>query len=63
MFDMPMRLVIAYGLIALIALAGAAFAWWHSHNSQHRRDARARTRLAKRYRQRDEAAVDRAADR
>ena len=54
--DMPMRLVIAYALIALMLLAAAGFAWWRTRNTQQRRDERARSRLAERYRQRDEAA-------
>jgi hypothetical protein len=54
--DLPMRLVTAYGLIALLVLAAAAFAWWRAHNSRERRDARARNRLTKRYRQRLDAA-------
>ncbi len=60
---MPTRLLVAYGLIALPVLAGAAFAWWTAYNSRSRRDARARTRLAERYRRRDEAAGRAAADR
>jgi uncharacterized iron-regulated membrane protein len=57
--DLPMRLVIAYGLIALLMLAAAAILWWRARNSRERRDARARDRLAERYRQRLEAAADR----
>jgi hypothetical protein len=53
---MPARLAIAYGIIALLVLAGAAFAWWTAHNSRSRRSARARERLAERYRKRDQAA-------
>jgi hypothetical protein len=52
---MPTRLLVAYGLIALMALAALAFTWWSTHNSQSRRDERARERLAERYRLRDEA--------
>ena len=56
MLDLPMRLVIAYGLIALMALAGAAFVWWRVRNTQARRDERRRGRLAEHYRKRDEGA-------
>ena len=59
---MPARLLVAYAIIALLVLAGAAFAWWTAHNSRSRRDARARTRLAERYRLRDEAAARAATD-
>lgn len=51
MLDMPTRLVIAYGLIALMVLAAAGLVWWRSRNTQRRRDERARRRLAERYRQ------------
>ena len=57
MLDIPMRLVIAYGLIALMVLAAVGLAWWRAHNSQRRRDERARSRLAERYRQRSEIAA------
>lgn len=56
MFDLPARLVVAYGLIALMVLAVAALVWWGAHNTQHRRSERAKHRLAERYRQREEAA-------
>lgn len=52
---MTTRLVIAYGLIALLMLAAAALAWWMSHNSRRKRDERARHRLEERYRSRDAA--------
>jgi len=57
MLDTPMRLVVAYGLVVLLALAVAALVWWRARNTQHRRDVRARGRLAERYRQRKEAAA------
>ena len=57
---MPVRLLVAYGLIALMALGVLAFAWWSTHNSQRRRDGHARERLAERYRFRDEAASEHA---
>jgi len=56
MFDLPMRLVIAYGLIGLMVLGAVAFFWWRSRNTQERRDTRARTRLAEYYRKRDKTA-------
>ena len=59
---MPTRLILAYAILAVLVLAGAAFAWWTKHNSRERRDARARSRLAERYRQRDEAAGRAATD-
>lgn len=59
---MPTRLVVAYGIMALMVLAGAAFAWWTVHNSRSRRDQRARARLAERYRLRGEAARHAATD-
>ena len=55
--DLPMRLIVAYGLIALMVLAGAAYFGWRAYNSQRRRDDRARGRVAERYRKRDEAAA------
>ena len=57
MDEMPARLLIAYGLIALMVAAAAAFAWWKSRNTRTRRDARARARLDERYRLRDETAA------
>ena len=59
---MPTRILLAYAIIAVLVLAGAAFAWWTRHNSRDRRDARARARLAERYRVRDEAAERAATD-
>ena len=59
---MPTRLLVAYAIIAMLVIAGAAFAWWSAHNSRSRRDARARARLAERYRLRDEAAGRASAD-
>jgi hypothetical protein len=56
-FDLPLRLVIAYGLIGLMVLAAAAALWWRARNSYARRDERARVRLARHYRRRDEAAA------
>ena len=57
MFDLPLRLVVAYGLMALIVLAVAALAWWAGRNTHARRHAKARDRLAEHYRQRAEIAL------
>jgi hypothetical protein len=62
-FEMPTRLVIAYGLIAVMLLAAAGFAWWRARNTHERRDARARARQAARYRVRDEANAGAATER
>ena len=62
MLDLPMRLVVAYGLIGLTVLIVAAWALWRARNTYARRDARARTRLDERYRRRDEAAATAAPD-
>jgi type VI protein secretion system component VasK len=61
MLDIPTRLVIAYGLIAAMALFALAVVLWKARNSRHRRGLRAQARLAERYRQRDEAAAELAA--
>ena len=55
MLEIPTRLLVAYGLIALMLLAAVAVAVWSARNTWHRRDARNRARLAKHYQQRDEA--------
>ena len=52
---MSTRILLAYAILAVLVLAGAAFVWWTAYNSRDRRDARARARLAERYRLRDEA--------
>jgi threonine/homoserine/homoserine lactone efflux protein len=57
--DVPNRLIIAYGLIALMGLAILAWIGWRARNTRPRRDARARSRLAEHHRRRDEAAADR----
>ena len=59
---MPTRLLLAYAIVAVLVLSGAAFAWWTPYNSRDRRDARARARLAERYRLRDEASGRAATD-
>lgn len=58
-FGAPARLIIAYVLVVLLALAGVAFAWWNARNTQHRRDRRAGERLAERYQERRDAAAKR----
>ena len=55
MLDPSTRLLVAYGLIGLMVLAAVAFIWWRAHNTQERRDTRARTKLAEYYRKRDQA--------
>jgi hypothetical protein len=57
MIDDTTRLVIAYGLIALMLLAAVGGLAWKLHNTQQRRDERGRAKLAERYRQRDDAAA------
>ena len=57
--DMPTRLIIAYGLIALMGFAVVAWIGWRAYHTQPRRDARARSRQAEYHRRRDEAATDR----
>jgi len=44
MADVPMRLVVAYGLIALLILVGAATVWWLIHQSHARVEARRQAR-------------------
>ena len=57
--DVPTRLIIAYGLIALMGLAIVAWFAWRAYHTQQRRDARARIRQAEYHRRRDESAADR----
>ncbi len=57
MFEISTRLLVAYGLIAAMLLAGVAVALWNIRNSWQRRDARDRARLAKHYQRRDDAAA------
>lgn len=61
MLDMPMRLIVAYGLIAAMLLIAAAIAWWSRYNSRERRQLRSRARQAEVYRLRDEAAAEKPA--
>ncbi|KRA84376.1 hypothetical protein ASD76_10465 [Altererythrobacter sp. Root672] len=51
MFDVPARLLVAYGLIGLLLLAGVAVFLWVRHNTYHRRVARDRAKLKESYRQ------------
>ncbi len=53
--DQPARLLVAYGLIALMALFALAVVFWLRHNHPHRRNQRERARTAEYYRQRLEA--------
>ena len=62
MFDPPMRLVIAYGLIALMALAMVGIVVWCRHNNPRRRYLREKARDAEYYRRRDQAAIAAAED-
>ena len=48
MFDIPARLVVAYGLIALIVVAGAAIALWCTYNRPGRREARVQDEYSRR---------------
>jgi hypothetical protein len=57
--DVPTRLIIAYGLIALMGLAVMAWIGWRAYHTQQRRDVRARSRQAEYHRRRDEASADR----
>ena len=58
MFDLPARLVIAYGLIALLVLAAVAMVLWLRHNSPHRRHQREKARTDEHYRRRQQAAAE-----
>lgn len=42
--DLPTRLIVAYSLIALLALAATAIAWWNIYHSQPRTEERERIR-------------------
>jgi len=57
MFDLSGRLMIAYGLIALIVLAVAGMVLWRRHNTPRRRRLRDRVRTTERYRRRQEQAA------
>ena len=56
MFDLSTRLLVAYGLIALMVLAAGAIILRWRHNSPHRRNLRARRRT-EHYRQLRRAAA------
>lgn len=58
MFDLSARLVIAYGLIALMVLAAVALVLWLRHNSPHRRYERQKTRTDEQHRRREQAAAE-----
>jgi hypothetical protein len=56
MFDVPVRLVIAYGLIALMVLAAVVLVWWGLQNTDRERRRRERAKDLERYRRRDASA-------
>jgi type II secretory pathway component PulJ len=56
------RLLLAYSLIALLALAGAAIIAWKVYHSRSRTHARQRARMNKRHRQRAAQDAARIAD-
>jgi hypothetical protein len=55
MLDTPTRVLVAYGLIVLLALAAAAVVWWKLSYPRRRSDARARQREKDHTRRRDAA--------
>jgi hypothetical protein len=59
--DLPLRLVVAYGLIALILLTVAGGVVWMVRNTPQRRNARDNARQAEYYRKRDDKAAAAAA--
>lgn len=58
MLDLSARLLIAYGLIALMVLAAVALALWLRHNSPHRRYRRDKSRTDALYRRRQQAIAE-----
>ena len=52
MADLPIRLLVAYGLIAILCFAGITAISWARYNSRSNRLARERVREAERYRSR-----------
>jgi hypothetical protein len=56
MFDVPVRLVIAYGLIALMVLAAVVLVWWGLQNTLRERRRRERAKDLELYRRRDASA-------
>lgn len=63
MLDLPARLLIAYGLIALMVLAAVAVTLWLRHNSPPRRHRREKARTDARYLRRRQAAAEGPAER
>lgn len=57
MFELPTRLVIAYGVIALMVLAAVATVLWVRHNSPPRRHLREKARNVELNRRRQQAAT------
>lgn len=55
---MTTRLVIAYSLIALLVLAGAAVVWWNVYHSTRRTEARRQARLNEKNRRQDQARAE-----
>lgn len=53
---MPDRLIVAYSVIALMALVAGAVIWWNIHHSRRRTEARRRKKVAEYSRSRDAAA-------
>ena len=58
MFDIPTRVLIAYGLIAFMVLAAVALVLWLRHNSWHRRHKRENARTEAHYRRRQQTAAE-----
>jgi len=56
MLGVPMRLAIAYGLIALIVLAAIVVAWWCWQHTDRAHRRRERAKEVERYRRRDATA-------
>lgn len=53
MADTPTRLLVAYGLIAVMVLAAATIVWWKARQSPRRIEARKRARRRAAYRAHD----------
>lgn len=57
MFDLSTRLLVAYGLIALMVLSAVAAVLWVRHNSPRRRHQREKARSDEYYLRRQQAAT------
>lgn len=53
--DLPTRLIVAYALIALLVVAGAAVVWWNVYHSRQRVEERERARRRAAERTRDKS--------